>query len=322
MKQLLTITILLFGINARADFPEIKGLVFDLLQKDVKPEGIQSQSMLNWHKWISQPGVNLLLPTSNYKPKEDLTIYHSRTYFVVNKNSASLKKEHFQNMKFFESVNPSSKKDVTFTFAGITKTIKDQELGSKHSQINQGVNGNCSGICVKTQIQFHPFWQAAIWAARMSGALKENNAGHLEVDSENVFLTSNELNAQTKQGLASLVKTDLAPAFMFHQAGYKVNQMVQFTGSTVVGYALGDKTLIVLDVALGIEQDIDTKVKTSALASGAIKSIFGKDPNTIVGNVLLGKEPGVNVNDGIGKGLPAYTLEMSNNLKRYLEAIK
>lgn len=310
------------SVTALAGFPSIDKSLPMLSAANLGVESEQSFAVLDWNKWIARPGVKLLLPSDNFNAKDEPVIYHSRSIFVVNRPVSILTKEKFYNINFFSSVNPSLVKEVSYNLQGVMSKPEKQELGSNHWLSDVGINGKCANFCVKTQINFHPSWQSAIWLAKKLSALKEESKGYLEVLSETVYHPVSELNNNTKQNLSALVSRDLQPAFILQQSGFKVNQMVQFTGTLVTAYDWSGKTIIVFDTALGIKRDIDKKVRENFLASNTIKRIFGKDPDNIVANVLLGKEPGVNVADGIGRGLPSYTSDLSANLKKYLETVK
>lgn len=293
MKFAIAFTILLATFNTEAAFPTIQKLKKTYSKADLKKmkqgKVVSSYSLINWHQWEKQPGVHIFEPSNNYRPPEDLFIFHSRSYFIVNKAPSHFQASHFLNMGFLQKV----------------------ESGNSHK------NYTCPNFCVITTIPFPADWTETIENIKaLTGdkILSNKTVPYLEVDNEYAFFGSKDA-----QILKPLIPIAEQPVAMLRQNTKSINQMFQFGGSVIAIYDFNGKSLVVIDVAIGIEKDLDDKVNGDLLRQAAILSLTFRNPENLIPNILLGKDKSFNSKTGIGSGLPNYTKSVAERTKALME---
>ncbi|MCB0351185.1 MAG: hypothetical protein KDD38_08375 [Bdellovibrionales bacterium] len=232
--------------------------------------------LFKWSDWLKRPSSGPLMIPGDYS-KVNLEVFEAHSSGIVDKPISTFTKEYLHNIVTIRRLDPKN----------------------AHQQID------AQAFTIETKILFPDSWAKIITAAQNTKILDEKSAPFLNMQS--VFGYARQQDIEKNESLMRIVKlldaNGQVPNVINIQGIVMVNQIVQFGSVVTLFYRLNaNQTLIVNYFALAL--------KSRILDIG----LAGSGVNFTGRSVLLGQNPTLNSDSGIGAGLPTYTFEFFDQM--------
>lgn|GEM_PF-3738314 len=291
------------------------GAFREILNKSItsgEDKGIQGQfSFTDWKDhWVQQPGNKIFQPSLDFDPEEGVMVFHGGFSFTVKSSVEKIRSHLPWSEDLFKIFDPSAK------ISGFK------------------INAD-SSLNFVSQLDFTPGLKATFAAGRnMKGAdgkplLGKHNQGHIEIHTVARLLDgkNKEVSPEFLQELSRLGVELSEDRFAIMVQGIKINQLSQFVSSLLIFEKQeSGGTRVRLHYVFGLEKDIPEQIERNPKLKNLLTRFVAKDSqDTPIQDIFLGKvrivPKKVALGSGISQGTPGYSVEITNNLKEYLEQL-
>ena len=284
MKYFIVISALIILVVTSAVASEVKMLPLDFSIDDLQIKNGQiayGWKIMSWQDWLNRPSSGPLFINTAFD-KKNIEIFEAHAATIVQKSSTDFTEPYLHNMNTIRKLDPQN----------------------QHTQIAG------TRFSIETVMAFPENWAKLISIAKLTKLLDDKTTPFVLMDSVFTFAPrktiESSLNLQKKIKL--LENTVLMPEAVNLQSTTKINQIADFISIITVFYKIDEaRTLVVSYVAVAIKKHV---LNLGINAVGM--TLNGR-------SILLGQNPALNSESGIGAGLPKYFLELFNSMARGFE---